>query len=48
MKLKYMFMAAAMCLGMTSCSEDELNPESIFESNETMPENDFDRWLKTN
>ena len=48
MKLKYMFMAAAMCLGMTSCSEEELNPESIFESNETMPENDFDRWLKTN
>ena len=48
MKLKYIFMAAAMCLGMTSCSEDELNPESIFESNETMPENDFDRWLKTN
>ena len=37
-----------MALGFTACSEEDLNPQSIFEASETMAENDFDRWLKTN
>lgn len=46
---KYMLMLglAASLFGMTACSEDDLDPVSIFQPEER-PENDFDRWLKRN
>lgn len=46
-KIKYLFLIlVAMCTA-TSCSEDDLSPDSIFDT--TAPQrNEFDNWILTN
>ena len=46
-KIKYLFLIlVAMCTA-TSCSEDDLSPDSIFDT--TAPQrNEFDKWILTN
>ena len=39
---------AAMALTLGACSSEDLDPKSVFDDSVSMPENDFDRWLKTN
>ncbi len=35
-------------LNFTSCSEDDLDPKSIFEDQPTSEQNDFDKWILAN
>ena len=44
---KYIFIAA-LALTLGACSSEDLDPKSVFDDSVSMPENDFDRWLKTN
>lgn len=44
-RLKYLFICLA--IGLTSCSEEELNPTSIFQDVEDSS-NEFDQWLQKN
>ena len=44
---KYIFIAA-MALTLGACSSEDLDSKSVFDDSVSMPENDFDRWLKTN
>ena len=37
-----------MALSLGACSNEDLDPKSVFDDSVSMPENDFDRWLKTN
>ena len=37
-----------MALSLGACSNEDLDPKSVFDDTVSMPENDFDRWLKTN
>lgn len=46
MKLKYLFIAAIAFLAV-SCSEDDLDSQSIFRE-EVIEQNDFDKWLQKN
>lgn len=39
---------AAMALALGACSSEDLDSKSVFDDSVSMPENDFDRWLKTN
>ena len=39
---------AAMALSLGACSNEDLDPKSVFDDSVSMPGNDFDRWLKTN
>ena len=46
-KIKYLFLIlVAMCTA-TSCSEDDLSPDSIFDTT-TPQRNEFDSWILTN
>ena len=45
--MKYIFIAA-MALSLGACSNEDLDPNSVFDDSISMPENDFDRCLKTN
>lgn len=47
MKLKYLFLAAVSALAI-SCSEDDLDKESIFNSSSAMAQGQFDKWLQKN
>ena len=47
MKLKYLFLAAVSALAI-SCSEDDLDKDSIFNSSSAMAQGQFDKWLQKN
>lgn len=50
MKIRHLYMIGAMVIGSltwTSCSEDDLNPNSVFNI-ETEPQNKLDVWIKKN
>ena len=46
-KIKYLCWIFAAALAMVSCSEDELNPNSIFNT-ESPERNEFDNWILEN
>lgn len=39
---------ATTCFGLSACSEDDLDPESVITVSGQRVENDFDRWLTAN
>ena len=47
-KYLYILGIAASLLNFTSCSEDDLDPKSIFEDQPTSEQNDFDKWILAN
>ncbi len=47
-KLIFLFVAAALGLSLTSCSDDNLDDKSIFEEDKHQTRNKFDEWLLAN
>ena len=45
--IRTLIIAAVLGVGFTSCSEDDLNPTSIFDTTETV-RNEFDQWIWEN
>ena len=45
--LLFALLSATVSMGMVSCSEDDLNPESVI-TVDRQQENEFDKWLKVN
>lgn len=47
-KIRLSLLAAAIGLTLASCSSDEPSGKSIFDTETTTPQSDFDRWISTN
>ena len=45
--ISLMLLAAGM-FGLSSCSDDDLNPQSVFEDLSNVQKNEFDNWLEEN
>ncbi len=48
MKYIKLFLLVVSVALLASCSEDKLDSKSIFDTNNTEEQNEFDKWLKTN
>lgn len=46
--IKWLFVSLIIATSLWSCSEESLEPESIFSDGSEVPQNDFDRWLLEN